>query len=379
MRLIYFPINRLAPTGGPAGYLYNLKLGLDDIGVDYCFLPPDDSLLSNKRVKSLVPEKLRDARRFASWLGILRSDGRARVDLRRFDSVHFHSTLDMYVCRRSLDNYNGRVVLTSHSPCVLHKEMIENVKSSLALPVYRLFSRLSVIDEYAFDRADTLIFPCEQAEEPYYHTWPRYAGYRDGTDTRYVATGIQGCHAATGSDAIRERYGIPKGARVLSYVGRHNEVKGFTDLKAFAEEYLANHADVWFLIAGREKPVPGLNHERWIEVGWTDDPHSIIASSDAFILPNRETYFDLVFLEVLSLGVPIFATRTGGNRYFEQFESPGITLYGGYEELSRGLDSFFRTDSEFMRVAGRSNREVFDEHFTCQRFAQRYVETIEAL
>ena len=38
--LIHFPIDRVAPTGGPAGYLYNLRQGLDEIdvrGID--FLP----------------------------------------------------------------------------------------------------------------------------------------------------------------------------------------------------------------------------------------------------------------------------------------------------------------------------------------------------
>ena len=65
----------------------------------------------------------------------------------------------------------------------------------------------------------------------------------------------------------------------------------------------------------------GLKTDHWIEVGWTNDPHSLIAASDVFVLPNHETYFDLILLEVLSLGVPVVMSRTGGNKFFEQFNN----------------------------------------------------------
>lgn len=39
MKLIYFPVNKLAPVGGPAGYLWNLKRGLEGRSNDIDFLP----------------------------------------------------------------------------------------------------------------------------------------------------------------------------------------------------------------------------------------------------------------------------------------------------------------------------------------------------
>ena len=49
-----------------------------------------------------------------------------------------------------------------------------------------------------------------------------------------------------------------------------------------------------FLIAWKEYPIKWLNNDRWIEIWWTDKPYEIIKASDIFILPNKETYFDLI-------------------------------------------------------------------------------------
>lgn len=68
----------------------------------------------------------------------------------------------------------------------------------------------------------------------------------------------------------------------------------------------------------------GLKDSRWKEVGWTNDSQSIIAASDVFVLPNRETYFDIIMLEVLSCGKIVIASRTGGNKYFEKIGAKGV-------------------------------------------------------
>ena len=43
-KLIHFPVDKLAPKGGPAGYLYNLKHGLEELGdAEFDFLPVEGS------------------------------------------------------------------------------------------------------------------------------------------------------------------------------------------------------------------------------------------------------------------------------------------------------------------------------------------------
>lgn len=85
----------------------------------------------------------------------------------------------------------------------------------------------------------------------------------------YLPTGIVGCSARITRDEYRKKYHIPEDAFVVSYVGRHNEIKGYADLKKMGEELL-NNQNIYFLIAGKEEPMKGLDNSHWIEVGWTN-------------------------------------------------------------------------------------------------------------
>ena len=171
---------------------------------------------------------------------------------------------------------------------------------------------------------------------------------------------------------MRRKYGIPDDALIVCYVGRHNEIKGYDALKSAATGLLAQD-DVWFLVAGREGPLFGCDHPRWIEVGWTDDPHSLMAASDVFVLPNRETYFDLIMLEALSLGQIVIASRTGGNKYFERFNSPGIFLYDEPTEINKLVQQIKKSSRSERASWGSANQSIYREEFTVDVFAHRYV------
>lgn len=375
--LIHFPEDKLAPKGGPAGYLYNLRLGLEEVGAKgFDFLPPAGSTYEeNKMLRNLVPARVRDLRRLHNLLGLPSKEAPAPVDYSQYAAVHFHSTEDLYLHRRALEAYSGKVVLTSHSPCVYHEELISRLNPKDAKRKAEELRRLEVIDEYAFRRADFVIFPCEEAEEPYFNTWAGYREVRDSEKMRYVPTGIVPACAKDDCGTVRQRYGIPRDAFVVCYVGRHSQIKGYDVLKTAAKELLAGE-DVWFLVAGREGPLYRPDHPRWVEAGWTDDPHSLMAASDVFVLPNRETFFDLIMLEVLSLGQVVVASRTGGNRYFERFASDGILLYdvpGEIESMVRRVKAATRAQRSSW---GDANRAIYRSEFTVGSFAQRYAETM---
>ena len=89
-----------------------------------------------------------------------------------------------------------------------------------------------------------------------------------------MPTGIVGCKAKVNREDFRKKYGIPDNAFVISYAGRHNEIKGYADLKRLGEKLLADK-NVYFLIAGKEEPMTGLKNDHWIEVGWTNDPQDV--------------------------------------------------------------------------------------------------------
>lgn len=383
--LIYFPDDLLKPIGGPAGYLYNLREGINSIKtegkltVDISFYPEAPKAMRDTvKFKNKIPKRLRELRRALDDLFYEKK--RYPIDQRLFeyDIIHFHMTDEVFLNRDFLKNYSGKVILTSHSPCAMFRE-----KMAWLNPVdYKLFKsgidRIEEIDRYAFQRADYIIFPCEEAEEPYYHTWENYAEIRDSNKYRYMPTGIIACTAKVSREEYRKKYGIPNDAFVISYAGRHNEIKGYADLKKLGEELLSDQ-NVYFLVAGKEEPMTGLKNTRWIEVGWTSDPHSLIAASDVFVLPNHETYFDLILLEVLSLGIPVVMSKTGGNKFFEQFHQPGLKFYHNLEEAKQKILEFKQMRDSDLAEAKKGILSLFESEFTVERFARNYVDIISEI
>lgn len=281
----------------------------------------------------------------------------------------------------SLNNYIGKVLLTSHTPKPSHLEVYEdNITEKERKKYGKYYKKLNVIDEYAFSRADYIIFPCEEAEEPYFNRWKEYKNIKNNNKNkyRYVLTGIEKCKKNKERTEILKKYNIPENAFVISYVGRHNEVKGYDLLKEIGEEILKID-NVYILVAGNEGPLYAYKNEKWIEVGWTNDPYSIIASSDLFILPNKETYFDLVLLEVLSLGIPVLMTYTGGNKYFNNFKSNGIVYFNNKDEAITMIKKFLCMDKDEIKEIGKENEKLYEENFTCEIFAKNYMDLINSL
>lgn len=384
--LIYYPQSLLKPVGGPCGYLYNLNSGISelnkttDLPVDISFYEEaPKSLRDTVKHKDKIPKRLREFRRAIDDIFYKRKAYPVDETLYQYDMIHFHSVDALYLSRKSLENYKGKVILTSHSPCAKYKEKLEWLNPFDYKLFKKFVERIEEMDAYAFKRADYIIFPCEEAEEPYYNTWDRYGKIREANKYRYMPTGIIGCSQKVSREEYRKRYNIPDDAFVVSYAGRHNEIKGYSDLKKIGEKLLKENKDVYFLIAGKEEPIKGLEDDHWIEVGWTNDPHSLISASDIFVLPNRETYFDLILLEVISLGVPVVMSETGGNKFFKQFNQKGLKLFGSLDEAKSKILEFKNMDKAELKNAGNDLLAMFNEEFSVEKFTERYVKIISEI
>lgn len=385
--LIYLHKDELAPVGGPLGYNYNLLLGLKEIEasyqdqIDIVFLP-GKSIASglNSKINTLKSDKIKN---FIKAFKSIYRKGRllygnkqyASVKLNEYDAIHFHRTIDMYAVKNSLKDYSGKVILTSHTPTMPAKEVYSLLTNFEKDHMKWFYKKLPIIDEYAFNRADYIIFPCSEAEEPYYYEWPNYSEIREKNKDKYhyITTGTEKKVATSTKEQIRRQYGIPNEAFVISYVGRHNEIKGYGDLKEIGSKLLNMYPDIYFLIAGKEGPLFKLAHSNWIEIGWTNDPSSIINASDLFILPNRETYFDLVMLEVISLGQIILAKNTGGNKYFSKYRETGIILYNNNEDAIQEIKKIIETSERDRQKCRNSNTDIFQKYFTNKVFAEKYI------
>ena len=388
--LLYLNEEELKPIGGPKGYVYNLKCGLKKVGCNEVYylnqgnsvesVNPNFSTIKMllKKVFKFMPPFIRNIKQRYTDTKNFSCVNCLPENVNDFDYIHFHSCLSLYKERNNLVNYTGKIILTSHSPKPWHQEYMDTAYNSLK-KTDKAKKRIAKIDEYAFDRADYIIFPCKEAEEPYYNQWKLYSSIyeRNKEKYRYILSGVQGCRATISKKDIRKKYNIPENAFVISYVGRHNVVKGYERLLQSGEEILSKCKDIYFLIAGKEEPLRGLKNERWVEIGWTNDPYSIIAASNLFVLPNIETYFDLVFLEVLSLGIPILASFTGGNKYFKKFPDSGIHFFNNQQELVEKVIQLKNTTN--LEELGVKNLEIFKQYFNEKVFAENYLKLIDSL
>lgn len=381
--LIYKSESDLKPIGGPNGYLYNLYSGLSNVKSDevsISFLPiKNESPLVTKIINCLKKHKKLLFNVYIRYLSINKGNSSA-VDFSDYDIIHFHATTDYYVCRNKLKKFKGKIIITSHSPMPCHQELIDNLQLKNIKKRNKYTKMVEKIDLFAFNNADYILFPCKEAEECYSSAWDKYKDIKKKNELKYiyVPTGLIPININESKNLIRKKYNIPENDFVVCYVGRHNEVKGYSSLKEMGEKYLSDNENSYFLIAGLESPMKGLNNSKWREIGWTNKPHEIIKAADVFVLPNKETYFDLILLEVLSIGKPIVLTKTGGNKYFKKFKDSGLYLYdyNNYDQFKKILDKL--SDDDLEKI-GAKNKKIFDENFSADIFAKNYIELYEKI
>lgn len=370
--LIWRTIPTIKPYGGPDGYLYNIYNSLknevvENLNID--FLP---TLNSKKTLRSKLYEfmyKRSKYFRYYYFQRLLFKSTNHRIDLSKYDFIHFHDTTSLFIARYDLEKFNGKVLLTTHSPLMPHIEIVDGFFINFdEIKKKKLQYNLKLIDEYSFLRADKLIFPCESAKEPYIkESFFNNFNIKYPQKFAYLPTGSVLCLPQISSSEFKSKYNIPNDAFLISYVGRHNEVKGYDILKKIGEYVLSNNKDVYFVIAGLEAPIKGLKHKNWIEIGFTNDPHSLISASDLFILPNRETYFDLILLETLSLNTPVLLAETGGNKYFKKFKDKDIYFFNTFDMACICIDEIISNKQKF-----NNNKDVFLENFTMNVFLKNY-------
>lgn len=389
--LFYLDEKKLSPRGGPygVGYYYweEMKRRGDTI-IDFISEEgySEDIISKGRKIAAHLPRtlyklqhELRDIRRLKSIFS--NPTPAKKVNLAKYDVVQFHETLDLYMEKKQLADYKGIVVLQSHSPLPLGMEKCLDYP-----PIYRklipdIAERFNEVDRYAFERADYLLFPCEEAEEPYLDNWEIYADIKRKKKNayKYVLTGINPAKAKRSKDEVREELEIPNDAFVVSYAGRHNEVKGYPSLKNIGLKFIDKASNNWLVVAGRLGPIEAPSNPRWKEIGWTTDAHSYIDASDVFVLPNKVTYFDLVMLEVLSLGKIVVASRTGGNKYFEKKNVPGVFLYDTEDEALALLEKIKQMPPEKRILLGKENTVFYEKNLSVRAMYDSYMRMLKEI
>lgn len=385
----------LKNSGGPMGYCYNIKSYLDECPCESIdFYPSVGTAAESQQrqmpgLKRLISKFLSSCkyteffivlyRYYVKKIELNESD---RNLLEKYDFVHVHLMSEVL---QTFQYYKGnaKVVLTTHTPEPMIDELIGrfNVRFFMKFfPFVRTFCLKK--EALAYQKADYVMFPVPEAKEPYANRSRILAGALNGLaqKTFYVPTSINMLHEEPVNSDLLGKYNIPKDAMKVCYVGRHNEIKGYDFLRKMAKE-MWKREDVYFIVGGTQSPLKGLDDKRWIELGWVKTPE-LLNCIDVFILPNKETYFDIILLEVLRQGTPVIISETGGNKWFALKNLEGIKCfkYGDVEgcvSLIQQYSSLKRNGR--LREIGDSNKAYFCRELSMPNYIKNYVTALEML
>lgn len=393
-KILIWNYRELTNTGGPKGYLYNIHEALKSKAqYNITFLsdlitPIPDKKSSNKTISnSFLYKILKDLKHIYTlcW-GYYHKEVVEMpdsLDIDEFDFVHIHWIYDVFTFRSTYPNYKGKVILTTHCPCPWTDEMLSQNDKFVSL-----FRNIILKWECkAYNKVDYLMFPCKEAREPY-EKEKKIQKLFSAIEHKfiYVPSAIMDIPIDPNNIQKFSELGIPENAFVISYFGRHNKIKGYDIIKVVGEKLLEKYKNLYFLCAGRVDIQP-LNHDRWIELGFIKNTHELLYQSDLYISANRDTYFDLVVLEILRSSTKLILSSTGGNNFFKQLpkEKAGGILFFENEniaELEKLVESCILkklNNIDEYRKDCEANRDLFLNQFTLESFLDNYSNTLEKL
>ena len=168
---------------------------------------------------------------------------------------------------------------------------------------------------------------------------------------------------------FRARCNIPAGTKIVSYIGRISEEKGWRDLPVFVERL--SREGVFVLICGdgpcrrhlEGKLRSAVPNGRWHVTGFVPQPDvkAALRISDLVLLPSRREAFGSILLEAMASGVPAVAYRVGG--IADVAGDPNAVVL----VPPRDADAFVKTVLEML-----SRRDL------CRVFARRGEERVQA-
>lgn len=373
--------NKSDSVGGPSGYLYNLYSGADEIEnfPDFKYLIENEirndmgyttARISITNLKEAFPT-LREFLYFFKQGSIFKK--KLGVDVKNYDLIHVHTT-ETLLYLKWFCKFNGKIVFTPHRPETLKEELIEKVKRKKR-GSYRLLGKwYEYIERQSYRFADAFIYPSEGAMS-IYKTFPGFNKYSFGKEIRYLYTGIRKKDVTLSREEYRLKNNIKNDAFVISYIGRHNAIKGYDRLVNIFHKF--DGKDIDFLIAGKIESEDYPKNERWHELGYINDAQNLMNASDVVVIPNRNTYFDLVILEALSLGKIVITSNTGGNIDIAK-DTEALVLFDNKEE-----DSLFKVIVSIIDMSVKERKALekaalcfYEENCTERIFANNYIKII---
>jgi glycosyltransferase involved in cell wall biosynthesis len=193
-----------------------------------------------------------------------------------------------------------------------------------------------------------------------------------------------------GRKTIRDRFGIPRDARIAGIAARMNPWKGQFELIGAISRLRDTLPNLHAMIVGADVPDMRAQYEKKAREGgvadrvhfggFQKDVRPFLQEFDLFVHPSYGEPFSLVILEAMAMQKPVIACGTGGTPEMITHGRDGWLVKERSEEEVAAAISTLLNDGVLSREMARRARETVRERFTprhqCAAVIQRYASLI---
>ena len=187
--------------------------------------------------------------------------------------------------------------------------------------------------------------------------------------------------------AMCDKFGIPRGAHVVAYIGRLSTEKQPLEFVRLAAA-LKDTRDARFVLVGdgvlrddvaQAIRAAGLEHQLywWRDVAPEEVPH-VLAVTDVLVIPSSSEGFPMVMLEALAMQVPVVSYDVGEVRAAVTNGVNGwVVPAGDFQALSRHVAELLSQPSLRGHLRARARESVRERGFTRAEMIRGYLEIID--
>jgi sugar transferase (PEP-CTERM/EpsH1 system associated) len=184
-----------------------------------------------------------------------------------------------------------------------------------------------------------------------------------------------------GRPILCQKLGIPEGRFVFGSVGRVVLIKDHAALLRAAEVLHQRGIDVHVLLAGSGPEL--IRHQKYVKnsdalsgrvsfIGAADNVAEVLNAMDVFVLPSISEGMSNTLLEAMACGLPVIATRVGGNpEVVEEDRSGWLFTPGDVVGLAERLERL-ANGGELRQAMGKAARARIVSKFSMERMVSDY-------
>ena len=196
---------------------------------------------------------------------------------------------------------------------------------------------------------------------------------------------LGGFTSRQGREALRRGLGLPAFGPLVTVVARLNPMKGIEHFLEAAERISARLPETRFLVVGDCEPSPGQPSYRAslealsarlglsgrvLFLGFRSDVADLLAASTVSVLPSLSEGLSNVLLESMAVGVPVVATRVGGNPEAVEHGVTGLLVAPGDAPGLAHAVTLLLEHPHLARCYGDAARQRVHERFSDQQMVR---------